>query len=202
MRAIVSATDVHRIHYKDIGVIWKLSTLFLQQIPFHNKNISFFCIGTDRSTGDSLGPLTGACLAEYKNFPFPIIGTLENPLHALNLKEHIEETYAKNPDTFVIAIDACLGKGSSIGQFLLQKGPLHPGQAVGKDLPPIGDISVKAVVNVGGFMEHNVLQSTRLYLSFEMSRILARAIHLAYNRFQSKQINDQNNYTYNNYTWN
>lgn len=202
MRATVTTPYNHRIHYKDIGATWKLSTLFLQHIPFHNKNIVFFCIGTDRSTGDALGPLTGSALAEYKSFPFPIIGTLENPLHALNLEHHINETYTNNPEAFVIAIDACLGKGSSIGQFLFQEGPIHPGQAVGKNLPPIGDTSIKAVVNIGGFMEHSVLQSTRLYLSFEMSRILARALHLAYSRSKSEHMKDRHNHTYNNYTWN
>ena len=62
-------------------------------------------------------------------------------------------------------------KGSSIGQLLFQDGPIQPGKAVGKDLPPVGDVSIKGIVNIAGFMEHAVLQSTRLHLPFEMSRI-------------------------------
>ena len=33
-----------------------------------------------------------------------------------------------NPALYIVAIDACLGKGSSIGQLLFQNGPMQPGQ--------------------------------------------------------------------------
>ncbi|MDS9471841.1 spore protease YyaC [Sporosarcina pasteurii] len=197
MRAIIHNTTTNfRIHYKETGVVWKLSNVFLQSIPFQYENIVFLCIGTDRSTGDALGPLTGSHLSELKTFPFPVIGTLETPLHALNLEQQIEELQNNNPEAFIVAIDACLGKGTSIGQFLFQHEPLKPGQAVGKTLPLVGDVSIKGVVNVAGFMEHSVLQSTRLHLPYEMSRILSRALQLAYSRYQSKKIYNGNNHTY------
>ena len=41
MRATLSSTYDYRIHYKETGAIWKLSTLFLQHIPFDHMN-SFF----------------------------------------------------------------------------------------------------------------------------------------------------------------
>jgi len=185
MRATLSSTTDYRIHYKDNGATWKLSSLFLQYIPFDTHELVFFCIGTDRSTGDALGPLTGSLLSESPVFPFPVIGTLENPLHALNLQQHIDQTQLDKPSAFIVAIDACLGQGSSIGQLLLHSGPIHPGKAVGKELPPVGDLSVKGIVNIAGFMEHAVLQSTRLHLPFEMSRIIARALQLAYTRHKS-----------------
>ena len=72
-------------------------------------------------------------------------------------------------------------------------GPIHPDKAVGKNLPPVGDVSIKGIVNIAGFMEHAVLQSTRLHLPFEMSRIIARALQLAYNRQNHKNINNCNN---------
>ncbi|MFD1204269.1 MULTISPECIES: spore protease YyaC [Sporosarcina] len=175
-----------RMHHKDLGAVWKLSTYLLENIPFEKEAISFFCIGTDRSTGDALGPLTGSLLSESILFPFPVIGTLEDPLHALNLQQRLDDTLTINPSTYIVAIDACLGKSDSIGDLLIQSGPLYPGKAVGKDLPPIGDISIKGVVNVAGFMEQAVLQSTRLHLSFEMSRVISRALQLSYSRFQNK----------------
>ena len=202
MRAAISTTYDYRIHYKDMGAVWKLSTLFLQHIPFNHKNIVFFCIGTDRSTGDALGPLTGSNLTELHTFPFPVIGTLETPLHALNLEQSIKELKSVNPDSFIIAIDACLGKGSSVGQFLFQDGPLQPGQAVGKDLPSVGNASIKGIVNIAGFMEHAVLQSTRLHLPFEMSRVLARAFQLAYSRFKSEHIHNGYDNANDGNTWN
>ncbi len=185
MRATLSSTNDYRIHYKENGATWKLSSLFLQYIPFDTHELIFFCIGTDRSTGDALGPLTGSLLSESPVFPFPVIGTLENPLHALNLQQHIDQTQQDTPSAFIVAIDACLGQGSSIGQLLLHTGPIYPGKAVGKELPPVGDLSVKGIVNIAGFMEHAVLQSTRLHLPFEMSRIISRALQLAYTRHKS-----------------
>ena len=51
----------------------------------------FCCIGTDRSTGDALGPMTGSFLTQLVSFPFQVVGTLDNPLHALNLEETVAE---------------------------------------------------------------------------------------------------------------
>mgnify|MGYP002512218289 CR=1 FL=1 len=192
MRAAIPNTSdsIFRIHYKETGAVWKLSTKLLQEIPFHLDNIFFLCIGTDRSTGDALGPLTGSHLKELKTFPFPVIGTLEEPLHALNLEQRLQEIQCEDPDAFIVAIDACLGKGTSIGQLLFQNEPIYPGQAVGKKLPAVGNVAIKGVVNVAGFMEHAVLQSTRLHFPFEMSRILTRALQLAYSRYHSQKVNN------------
>jgi putative sporulation protein YyaC len=192
MRATISTTYDYRIHHMETGAVWKLSNLFLRHIPFDSNNLVFFCIGTDRSTGDSLGPLTGSRLTELKTFPYPVIGTLEKPLHALNLQQKIDETISSNPTAYIVAIDACLGKASSIGQLLIQNGPIEPGKAVGKDLPSVGDLSIKGIVNIAGFMEHAILQSTRLHLPFEMSRTLARALQLAHSRYKSKSVNNCN----------
>ena len=202
MRSTLSTPYDYRIHHKETGAVWKLSSLFIQHIPFETQDLIFFCIGTDRSTGDSLGPLTGSFLSESPLFPFTVIGTLESPLHALNLQQHIDETRLTNPFAFIVAIDACLGQVSSIGQLLFNSGPIHPGKAVGKDLPPVGDVSIKGIVNIAGFMEHAVLQSTRLYLPYEMSRTIARALQLAHGRRKSKEVNDSNSNSNYKDTWN
>lgn len=185
MNTALSTDYDYRIHYNETGVVWKLSTYFLEQIPFHEDSLTFFCIGTDRSTGDSLGPLTGSHLAESLLFPFHVVGTLEKPLHALNLEERLDERLAMEPSPFIVAIDACLGRSDSIGHLLFHQGPLYPGKAVGKALPPVGNLSIKGVVNISGFMEQAVLQSTRLHLPFEMSRIISRSLQLAYGRFKT-----------------
>ena len=41
MRATLSTTYDYRIHYKETGAIWKLSTLFLQHIPFDTQILFF-----------------------------------------------------------------------------------------------------------------------------------------------------------------
>ena len=61
-------------------------------IPSTNtRPIVFVCIGTDRSTGDSLGPLIGTLLEEKSIHPFHVYGTLDHPIHALNLAEKLIE---------------------------------------------------------------------------------------------------------------
>ena len=45
------------------------------------------CIGSDRVTGDSLGPMVGSALEERYKKSIPVFGTLKMPVHALNLEE-------------------------------------------------------------------------------------------------------------------
>lgn len=134
------------------------------------KPIYFACIGTDRSTGDALGPLVGSRL---EALGFPVVGTLDNPLHAVNLEERLSEI-PKN--AYVVAVDACLGNVSSVGQIKHSKGPVKPGAGVDKDLLPVGDYHYVGIVNVGGFMEYFVLQNTRLSLVMKMADDIAGMI--------------------------
>lgn len=137
---------------------------------FKNKEIVFLCIGTDRSTGDSLGPLVGTML---KEMGYDVIGTLDDPTHALNLQER---TAAIPKGKTIIAIDACLGKVDNIGKIKFGIGGLKPGAGVNKDLGTVGDYFITGTVNVGGFMEYFVLQNTRLGLVMKMARRIAYEI--------------------------
>ena len=57
----------------------------------NRKGVLLFCIGTDRSTGDSLGPLIGHKLkrAGLKDRRITVVGTLDSPVHAMNLEQAI-----------------------------------------------------------------------------------------------------------------
>ena len=57
------------------------------------------CIGTDRSTGDSLGPLIGYKLREKGMKNARVLGTLEEPVHAMNLEPCMEQLREKIPRT-------------------------------------------------------------------------------------------------------
>lgn len=188
------------IHYEQTGAVWQLSEYFLSAIPFDAQPL-FCCIGTDRSTGDALGPIIGSQLSSTFAFPFQIIGTLEKPLHALNLTETVEAIQRRPAKPFIVAIDACLGEEQAIGQILLQQGPLHPGRAVKKKLPPIGDISVKGIVNVGGYMEAAVLQNTRLHVTYSIGDKIARGLLLAFQRHSLKRKNNRHNDSHHQNPW-
>jgi len=201
MFAYSSHLQSEDFHYQDSGVAWRLSSLFLKLVPFENSNLTFCCIGTDRSTGDALGPLIGTWLSEHPAFPYEVIGTLQHPLHALNLQQTVESLQARTIKPYVVAIDACLGKVEKIGHIVIENGPLFPGKAVKKELPPIGDFSIKGVVNVGGFQEYTVLQNTRLQLPYDMGKIVSRAILLAWQRHQMKLVSNGHYESYDQNAW-
>lgn len=160
------------------AIIHRLLLHFAKVSPV--QDIVIVCIGTDRSTGDCLGPLVGTALSKmnHRN-QFHLYGTLEEPVHAMNLKDTLEKINHKFKNPFVIGIDACLGQTSSVGSIQVVQGPLRPGAGVNKELPPVGDIHVTGIVNVGGFMEYFVLQNTRLSLVMRLSEIIAHSIYAA-----------------------
>lgn len=141
--------------------------------------IVIVCIGTDRSTGDALGPLVGTSLAKFHSPLFHLYGTLENPIHAVNLEETLQLIESKHRRPFIIGIDACLGQSTSVGCIQVVEGPLRPGAGVNKQLPPVGDIHLTGIVNIGGFMEYFVLQNTRLSLVMRLSDIIATSLYSA-----------------------
>lgn len=155
----------------------KIQTL-LYEAQKTNQDIVFVCIGTDRSTGDALGPLTGTKLKSLQ-VSSPIFGTLEEPVHATNLIHYMNIINEQYQNPFIIAIDACLGKIENVGYLSLGLGSVKPGAAVKKDLPPVGDAYITGIVNVSGFMEHLVLQSTRLNLVMTMADTIAKSISFA-----------------------
>ncbi|WAA13995.1 spore protease YyaC [Fervidibacillus halotolerans] len=144
------------------------------------KSIAIICIGTDRSTGDSLGPLVGTFLKE-RSLPsyFSVFGTLADPIHAVNLVDKLKRIDERNPHTFKLAVDACLGRRQNIGSIYLKKGPVKPGAGVNKTLPSVGDAHITGIVNIAGFMEFHVLQNTRLYLVMELAKTIADGIYKA-----------------------
>lgn len=147
-----------------------------------SRDLVILCIGTDRSTGDSLGPLTGTKLAERADGGIYVYGTLDQPVHAANLLEITEVIKRNHAHALIVAVDACLGKTDNVGFISAKPGPLRPGTGVNKNLPQVGDIHIVGVVNVGGFMEYLVLQNTRLNLVMRMAEIIADSLCLCLKR--------------------
>jgi len=183
------------IDSRSASAIFDFSNLVFNFILKNNKSkngIIILCIGTDRSTGDSLGPLVGYKLAPYiSNYPnVHLLGTLEEPVHAKNLDDKINYIKSAYNESLILAIDASLGNMDKIGYISIRNGPIKPGLGVNKDLPEIGDISITGVVNVGGMMEYLVLQNTRLSLVMNMADVIARSINIALFRLKSRIIKE------------
>ncbi len=140
------------------------------------RSVVFICIGTDRSTGDSLGPLIGYKIASLKHKSVYVYGNLENPVHAKNLEEIMKRIPIDCDTPFVVAIDACLGRMDHIGCVGIGEGPIKPGSGVNKELAPVGNMFITGIVNFGGFMDFLVLQNTRLHTVMKIADLVAAGI--------------------------
>jgi len=136
----------------------------------------FVCIGTDRSTGDSLGPLTGHKIGNPGYNNVHIYGNLENPVHAQNIIEVMDNIQKTHENPFIVAIDACLGQPDRIGYLSLGTGPVKPGAGISRDLPPVGDIHINGIVNIDGLMNFLILQNTRLCVVMKMADLISSGI--------------------------
>lgn len=141
------------------------------------RPIIVLCIGTDRSTGDSLGPLVGDKLKFLVRDKVYLYGNLQYPVHAKNLTKIINEINAKYEDPFIIAIDACLGTIQNVGKIIVEGKPLSPGSAMNKKLPKVGHLSITGIVNISGAMEFMVLQNTRLFTVMQIAEVISKGLY-------------------------
>ena len=144
------------------------------------SHLVFLCIGTDRATGDSLGPITGHKLIsalDGKNTS--VFGTLEKPVHAKNINQTLDFIQAAFERPYIAAIDACLGKPESVGFLTIGEGPVNPGAGLSKTLPTVGNLSITGIVNVATGMDFTVLQNTRLHLVMKMAEVIHEGIYMA-----------------------
>lgn len=167
------------IDSNEIHALSQFTNCFYQHLishaPYHN-NIIILCIGTDRVTGDSLGPIIGYKLKSKMQKSATIYGTLDEPVHAKNISDTISQIYSNYVNPLVIAIDACLGRMDHVGYITVSKGVIRPGAGVKKELPCVGDIAVTGIVNFSGIMDMLVLQNTRLNIVMKMADIISSGI--------------------------
>lgn len=145
---------------------------------YFSEKTLIICIGTDKCIGDCLGPLVGTFLSK-NNFPYPVVGTLDSPAHAINLEKILKGVKVMYPDHFTIAIDACLGYEDCIGDIQVKMGPVHPGKGVGKVLPHVGDISIVGVVDTIDNSDVFSIRNTRLSFIMNMAEVIYEALMYA-----------------------
>jgi len=177
-----------RVPYDASDAAYKMAVGLDSVLREHaGKDVVIVCVGTDRSTGDAFGPIIGSRLSRVVTGEHVYIyGTLDTPVHAVNLGAKLEDIsyFHRSRPHIVIAIDACLGKFDHVGQIVLERGALRPGAGVKKELPEFGAYTITGVVNVAGFMEYFVLQNTRLGIVMKMSDVVVHALSSSLRRFQ------------------
>lgn len=155
----------------------KLPELFLRirDSGVNREQLVFLCIGTDRSSGDAFGPLTGTLLQEA-GFGL-VAGTLEKPCDGdtwaacIGELEHLLRTGKRR----VVAVDACVGSSATTGLFLMREGPLVPGASLRRGLPPVGDYSIGGIVCENRAHPYTALQTAPLGRVLPMARQVVQA---------------------------
>ncbi|WP_188207424.1 spore protease YyaC [Alkalibacillus aidingensis] len=177
----------HLVNSDEPLMSWKLANHITVAIP-SNAEVVILCIGSDRSTGDSLGPLTGTLLNKRHLRRVSVYGTLDHPVHAKNLNEQIDYINSQYQNPFIIAVDAALGSLKRVKQIEIGNGPLKPGTALERKTEPVGDYFIKGYVNTGGYLNFNVLQSTRLKTVMDMAEGVAKSLWVVDFRLAKKTI--------------
>ncbi len=187
------------------GTIAKSRKNFMKQLTRKlnlaepDRPLVFLCIGSDRATGDCLGPLVGQSLLQYtdkqgsahsfgsfflnahpedpcRQKKAVVYGSLQHTVHAGNLDtilNHIQNCYFH---PYVVAIDASLGVPEHVGFVTLGDGCLHPGIGVDRYLPEAGDIHITGIVNRSSRQNALSLQTTNLSTVMQLSAFIADGI--------------------------
>lgn len=134
----------------------------------NKSDVVLLNIGTDRCTGDSLGPLVGTFIEN--KIDIPIYGTLKETVTAKNISSIIEEIHSKYENPYIIAVDASLGNSKDVGNIKIEDTPLYPGRGLRKDIQPVGDISIYGIVNMNSDFNFLVLNNTKLSIVYEMAK--------------------------------
>ena len=146
------------------------------------SKLIFLCIGTDRVTGDSFGPLVGYKLKYlFKNEKrIEIIGSLDDIIcrhNILNIINNIENMY---DEPFLIAIDAAISNKTDIGRIVVSKDKMNVGSSLNNKSIYVGNISIKGIVSKDF---HNpkynfkLLQNTSLNLVMKMADSVVKGIY-------------------------
>lgn len=172
-------------HYDNPLAYYEIANFLKDYI---SEDTIIVCIGTDRCIGDCLGPLVGTFLKD-SFFPFPVFGTISDPIHALNIDKKLTEIKTKHPNGVIIGIDACLGDSENIGEIQARDYPIHPGKGVGKSLPDVGKASVIGIVDSSDSSELFTNRNIRLDLIMKLSKVITHSIIHSYYLYSKNKTN-------------
>lgn len=164
-----------RVMHSDSGASACITGFLLSELSKWKADPVVLCVGTDRSTGDALGPLVGQRLVSLGLCR--VIGTIDEPVGASALPKALDRIEHQFPGCPVVAVDAGLGKAENVGTIVAGCGSITPGAGVGKYLPAVGDLFVLGIVGAEGIGDSLLLlQTAPLSLVLRMADVIAAGI--------------------------
>lgn len=149
-----------------------------------DREIIFFCIGTDRVIGDCVGPITGSLLkSKYGNKN--IYGDLEENLTYENIEDKLNEVNLKHNNPYIIAIDAALSSNEDIGKFYVDDKGINYRKSLNSKNLKIGDVGIKVVVGKDyndSELNFKVLQNISLSKIVKISKKTFDGINILLNK--------------------
>lgn len=146
------------------------------------STVIFLCVGTDRITGDTFGPIVGYKLKQFfknKN-NIEIFGDLNKTVCNNNIEEWLNFIGHNYSNPFIISIDSALSSNQDdIGKVIVGKGGIFLGSSLGRASHYIGNMSIKGIVakNLGNPRQNfRLLQNIHLGEVVQMADIVANGI--------------------------
>ena len=148
-----------------------------------DSKVVFFCIGTDRVIGDSLGPIIGSLLID-KFGSEVVYGDLFNNVTYENIISTLDKINSKYENPYIVAVDAALSSSENIGKIFVDDG-INFGDSLGKEIDKVGDLGIKVVVGKdynNPNLNFNVLQNIPLSKILKLSKKTFEGISLIMNK--------------------
>lgn len=117
------------------------------------------CIGSDKITGDRLGPLVGDFLTEIYNVDAFVYGKSGKNVNGINFAHYQSHIASCHSDSIIVAVDSCLGQRPDVGTIKLTNKGVRAGGALGRQNERIGDLGILGIVGEYGKDNFNILKN-------------------------------------------
>ena len=152
----------------------------------------FLCIGTDRMTGDCLGPIVGTKLKnkiERQNISnINVYGTLDKNVSYTNIEDTLKIINQRHKNAYIISVDSALSNKENIGKVFIKEGKMELGKCLNKKKIEVGNISISGVVGKNYKIpkyNFNILQNISLNEVLKLANVVYKgiieAINIMYN---------------------
>jgi len=134
------------------------------------------CIGSASVSGDSLGPMVGDLLREKYNVKAYVYGGIRQPVNGVNYTKYLQHVREQHKESFIFAVDACVGERTDIGKIKISTGGVSAGGALNKNFARVGDIGILGVVAERQNDNLSALMQVSYNIVNQMSAVIAKRL--------------------------